>query len=463
MAPRSSSLFGVDEPRQNAVTMLQTTAMPLAAIRRTAALLALLTLFAAAGRIVSGAEISDEAKRLVRSLNARDLGEREAAEKSLVELGPGVLPLLPQVSDRTPAEVADRLRRVRQALLMRQVEASAQASVITLHATKTPLAEVLAALGKQSGNSVVDHREDFGEHPNAVNLSLDIDKQPFWQAFDKVLDEAGLSVYNYGSARSIYVINRPKGQSPRSLLASYSGPFRVAPTRFEAEIDLQKPDNRSLKLFLDVSWEPRLRPITLVQPLSTIHATSAEGELVLDSSDAEPETSVSGDHTSVELQIPLVLPPRGVSKITTLKGRMKALVSGPAEEFRFTELPLVKGAGEPKRVEQRKAAVTVTIDRVRKNNGAWEVDLRAKFDEPGDSLESHRGWIFENEAFFDDPKGNHITPASYEQTREARDEVGVKFLFEATESLAGWTFVYKTPLAILELPVEYELHDLQLP
>jgi hypothetical protein len=434
-----------------------------AIFRRAAALVAVLTLLATAGRIVAAAEMADEARRLVRSLNARDLAEREAAEHSLVELGPDVLPLLPAINDRTPAEVADRLRRVRQSLLIRQVEASARASVITLHAAKTPLAEVLADIGKQSGNSVVDRRED-GEQPTAPTVSLDIDKQPFWQALDKVLDAAGLSVYNYGPERAINVINRPHGQSPRSLLTSYSGPFRVAPMRFEAEVDLQKPDNRSLKLFLEVSWEPRLRPITLVQPLATIHATTAEGELAIDSSEAEPETTVSGDHNSVELQISLVLPPRSVTKIATLKGRLKALVAGPAEEFRFTELPLVKGAVEPKRVEQRKAAVTVTVDRIRKNNDAWEVDVRAKFDEPGDSLESHRaGWILQNEAYFEDPKGNRVASAGYEQTREARDEVGGKYLFEATDSLAGWTFVYKTPLAILELPVEYELHNLPLP
>ncbi len=417
----------------------------------------------AAAPSARAADVAAETKKLVRSLNARDLAEREAAEKGLVELGPEVLPLLPPVNDRTPAEVSERLRRVRQSLMLRQVEASTRASVVSLHAVDMPLAEVLATISKQSGNSVVDRREDFGDAPAATNITLEFDHRPFWQALDQILDATNLSVYNYGSARSIHVIHRAPGQSPRSQFVSYSGPFRIAPTRLEAEVDLQRRDSRSLKLFLEVAWEPRLRPITLVQPLATIRATSSEGEIAVDNEGAEPETSVTGDHTSVELQIPLVLPPRSVGKIDTLKGHIKALVSGPAEEFRFTELPLAKGGGEPKRVEQRKAAVTVSLDRIRKNNEAWEVDVRAKFDEPGDSLESHRGWIFDNDAYFESADGARIAPASYEQTRESRDEVGIKYLFDATDSLAGLAFVYRTPLAILELPVDYEFHDLPLP
>jgi len=400
---------------------------------------------------------------MVRGLNARELGEREAAEKGLVDLGSAALPLLPPINDRTPAEVAERLRRVRQTLLLKQVQEGAEASLVTLHERAAPLADALASISKQTGNSVVDHRQDFGDQPRPALVTVDIDKQPFWPALDKLLDDAGLAVYNFGSERAVSVINRPQGQSLRSNMVSYSGPFRVAAARFEAEADLQKPESRSLKLYLEVSWEPRLRPITLIQPLASIHATSAAGDLRVAASGGEPEASASGEHASVELMIPLTLPPRNVDKITLLKGRLVALLAGPAEEFRFAELPLVKGAGEPKRVEQRKGAVVVTLDRVRKNNDAWEVDVRAHFDEPADALESHRGWVLENEAFFEDPKGRHVTPSGYEQTREGRDEVGVKFLFEATDSLAGWTFVYKTPLAILDLPVEYELRDLPLP
>ena len=407
--------------------------------------------------------VADQVKRHVRLLNSRELTQREAAEKSLVELGPEALPFLPATNDRMPAETVDRLVRVRQALMRQGVEDSAKATLVTLSAQQMPLDKALESISKQTGNQVIDHRQEQGERASGVRLSFDIVKKPFWQALDGLLDDTGLSIYNYGRDRALYVVNRPAGQAPRGALVSYSGPFRVAPARFEAMSDLQNPANRSLKLFLEVAWEPRLHPINLVQPLAAVQAVGSDGDVSLVGGQGEPELNPGSESSAVEIPVVFALPPRKVSAIATLKGRIKAMVPGPAEEFRFTELPIAKAGIDAKRVEQRKAAVTVFIDRVRKNNDAWELEMRAKFEEPADSLESHRGWVFENEAYLEDAKGDRVTPSSYEQTREGRDEIGFKYLFDVPEGLAGRTFVYKTPLAILELPIEYEFHDLPLP
>ncbi len=412
----------------------------------------------------AGAEnISDQVKRNVRLLNSLELKQREAAEKALIELGPEALGFLPPTSDRMPAETVDRLVRVRQALLRKGVEISAQSTLVSLTAKQMPLDEALDSISKQTGNAIVDHRDEQGERGAGLRVTLDFEKKPFWSALDALLDDTGLTIYNYGRDRSLYVVNRPVGQSPRSAQVSYSGPFRVAPARFEAISDLQNPLNRSLKLFLEVAWEPRLQPINLVQPLSAVQAIGSDGDVSLVGGEGEPELSIGSESSAVEVQLAFALPPRKVTSIATLKGRLKALVPGPAEEFRFSDLPIAKVGADAKRVEQRKAAVTVSVDRVRKNNEAWEIEMRAKFEDPGDSLESHRGWVFENEAYLEDSKGERVTPGSYEQTREGRDEVGFKYLFDVPEGLAGRTFVYKTPLAILELPVDYEFHNLPLP
>src|SRR5438105_778409 len=46
-----------------------------------------------------------------------ELAKREAAEKELIALGPEILPLLPTMTARTPAEVKNRVGRVRNALV----------------------------------------------------------------------------------------------------------------------------------------------------------------------------------------------------------------------------------------------------------------------------------------------------------------------------------------------------------
>lgn len=420
----------------------------------------------AAALVARAAETEDlasQVRRQLRGLNAAELTQRESAEQALIGLGPAALPLLPAVNDRTPAEVADRLARVRQTLLQRQAEAGAKAALVTLDVKDAPLAEVLADLSKQSANPIVDYREEFGEEATPIKITLHCNKMPFWQALDQVLDQANLGVYNYGPQRGIYIVNRPAGHLPRHDRVSYDGPFRIAPSRFEAVADLQNPRSRSLKLFVDVSWEPRLRPINIVQPLTQVEATGGGATLAVDGAEGEPEVTVGRDSTTVELQIPLELPPRKIEQVAQLKGRLTVLVPGPTEEFRFSTLPVVKNGIEPKRVEQRKAAATVIVDHVRKNNELWELEMRVKFTNPAQALESHRSWIYDNEAYLEDAKGNRVTPGGYEPTRQAKDEIGLKYVFDVPDGLAGQTFVYKTPLAILEIPVTYELHDLPLP
>ncbi len=406
-------------------------------------------------------DIAARVRQCIRGLNAQELTQREKAEKELIDLGPAALPHLPAITDRMPAEVVERLTRARQTLVQAQVREGAKASLITLKAKDMPLTEVFAELSKQSGNSVVDHREEFGQDFGEIKITADFDKTPFWQALDQVLDQAKLGVYNYGSQRAVHVVRKQTGRLPRQEKASYSGPFRVAPLRFEALADLQNPDNRSLKLFLEVAWETRLRPINIVQPLSAIQASGSQGKIGVDGGEGEPEVSVNHDATSVELQIPLDLPPRNVEKISSIKGKLNALVPGPAEEFRFSQLATANPA-TAKPIEQQRAAVTVTVDSARKNNDVWEISMRVKFADPGAALDSHRSWIFDNEAYLEDAKGHRIDSGGYEQTKQTKDEIGMKYLFDA-DSLQGQTFVYKTPLAILEIPIEYEIRDLTLP
>ena len=61
-------------------------------------------------------KIDEQVKALVRQLDHNEQAKREAAEKDLIALGSDVLPLLPPINNRTPAEVRNRLTRIRTAL-----------------------------------------------------------------------------------------------------------------------------------------------------------------------------------------------------------------------------------------------------------------------------------------------------------------------------------------------------------
>ena len=162
-----------------------------------------------------------------------------------------------------------------------------------------------------------------------------------------------------------------------------------------------------------------------------------------------------GDLTT-ELLIPLKLPERSIKQIASLKGKLTAMVPGRVETFRFADLA-VRGA------EQRKAGVAVILDQVRRNNEIWEIRVVVRFDKAAGALESHRGWVFNNEAYLETKDGQRINYDGFETTRQTEQDVGMAYYFDLEKGPTGLTFVYKTPSVVTQLPVEYEIKNLPLP
>jgi len=399
-----------------------------------------------------------EVRRLVRQLDSPQLLQREEAEQKLLALGPKILDLLPPITERTPAEVKQRLRRIRQKLQQAAAEAVARASLVTLQGKDLPLSKVLAAIEQQTGNKLVDYRRRFGHQSTDPKLDVEFDETPFWQALDQVLDQAGLTTYAYGKPGAISIIRRQQGRTPRGGRASYSGPFRFEPTAILAQRDLRDPGNTSLRLKMEIAWEPRLSPISLKQKMAQLKAVDDGGKpLSVDDAAAELEASAGRGAAAVEMILPWRLPPRSVSRIASLSGTLTAMIPGKVETFSFENLPGAKGT------EKRIAGVTVILEQARKNNELWEVRVRIRFDSPGEALASHRGWIFNNEAYLEGPDGKRVEYETLETTRQAANEVGVAYLFSLDAPLADYKFVYKTPGVIVATGFDYEIKDVKLP
>jgi hypothetical protein len=175
-------------------------------------------------------------------------------------------------------------------------------------------------------------------------------------------------------------------------------------------------------------------------------------------SEGEMQFPVDSDMKSVELPIQFQLPERNVRRIASLKGKLTALLPGGVETFRFANLD------KTKRVDRRRGGVTVALESVRKNAAVWEVRMLMIFEKATGALESHlsTGWVTNNFAALEGPDRKTIPYAGLETTRETETEVGMAYYFDVPD-LKGYTFVYKTPTAIVSLPVEYELKDLDLP
>ncbi len=415
------------------------------------------------GGSLSAAETDDspvqseaEIRQLIRQLDSTDLTKRDEAEKKLVALGPSILKFLPAVTAPTSAEVRQRLTRVRNRLERAKDRAFVEGTTVTLQG-EFLLSQVLTELEKQTGNKIVDYRDQFGQEALDPLLKLDLEKIPFWQAVDQIEDQAGLTTYSFSDQQAVALVATEDPQALRLRNAVYVGPFRIEGAQFIADRDLREPRKHSLVLNLDVQWEPRLRPIAIVQAMEDVKATDDTGTAVdVAVEDAEFETPLTPGSAATELRVPLFPPSEKATQLNSLSGRLMVLLPASEESFRFSKLE------NAKRTEERRGGAQVVLDQVRRNNDLWEVRIQVHYDDPGGALESHRGWIYQNEAYLETAGGERHNPDGFEVTSQSEDTVGMAYLFDV-DKISDATFVYTTPTLIIQMPLEYELKDLPLP
>ena len=449
--------------------------------------LATLTLLLAVGSLraeqppADTADFKQQIAELVEAFDARSSEERRDAEKTLVQLAgktavsaERVLRQLPKANDHMPPAIRSAIARVRRQIEQRLASTTSQSSRITLEVKDAPLAEVLQTISQQTGNLIRDNRENFGDDVTATRVTISIEDEPFWPAMDRLLDEAGMSIYAYGGTGELALVARGENVGKRVGKATYAGPLRFEPIRVVSTRGLRDKNEESLDIDLEISWEPRLRPIALSQPLADLRVV-AEGGVPL--SPRRPEQNldveVAPGSQATELRISLVLPDRKTRSIASLGGTLKALAPGRIATFRFENI----GSGAMT-ANQKQGNATVTVDRFFKNNAIWELRMRLQLDNAGDALASHRGWVFQNTSYLVDAKGNRIEHAGFETTLQNENQVGLAYFFDFSDEEAEaieeekegthfdpqrLTWVYETPTSIVELPIKYELTDILLP
>lgn len=400
-------------------------------------------------------DLGTQVKKLVAQLNGTELAERDEAEKQLLALGPSVLEFLPSGSNE--AELRLRLERIRQSLGREAAEQAVAGATVTCEFKDVPVSQVLSEFEKQTGNKIIDYREQFSQEVTDPKVSVSFDKTPFWQALDSVLDEAELAVYPFVNEKAIALVARDGGAG-RSEAAHYSGSFRFQPLEITARRDLRGDQGQRMTLTIEASWEPRISPIFIRQEMAELKALDEAGKpLTVSAENETQEINIDPGVSAQELILPFELPNRESKKIASLKGTLHTLLPGGQETFRFTDVEKARN------VEQKKANVTVVLESVRKNNELWEARVRIRFEKAANSLESHRGWVFNNPAYFEGPDKKRVNYSTVDMTRQTEEEVGFSYLFAMDSDPKSMTFIYQTPSVIIEKSIDFELKDIELP
>lgn len=440
-------------------------------------LLALLSGNSALGAADRQPPREEKIERLIRQLDADTAALRDQAEQALLELVPArddeaseaLLRKLSSLDERVPEEVRLRLARIVQQVATRLANRTVAPTRMTLAAEQLDLGQLLSQIDRQTGNRLVDYRESFGQDHGPRAVTVAIDDQPFWPALDRILDAAGLDLYPFSGAAGLAVVEREPGAMPRQARARngqvcYAGSFRIEAVKVACQRNLRQTRQDSLRVELEIAWEPRLRPISLSQPASKLSAVDRGGApFTVASPRASLDVEVPSGSHAIELTVPLVLPQGPSANIARLGGQLTALVPGKSVEFRFDHLPAGNGPPKAPARGQQQGGVTVTLDRVRRNHELWEIHMRLRVDGPVDALESHRGWVFQNLTYLEDRQGEVVDHAGFETVRQTDEEIGLAYFFDLPDSIENYTWIYRTPASIVRVPVPYELRDLPLP
>jgi hypothetical protein len=399
------------------------------------ALLTLLAGLAAANAVrAADAPTPEQVTQLVDQLGKGSRRERTEAERKLFELGPDVLELLPPPDLVTNPSARATLGPLRKRLELSAAEQSLRIDPATI-VGQFEAPEWAADLAKQTHNDgLLTVSED-----SVGKITSDVQSLPFWAAIEAV----GLSAtYDVGLG-----VVKLKPRDPSAMPNDSSGLFRVAASATRR--------NDRILVELQIWGEPRIRPLYAIVRDGAIELR--RGEMI--SKAASPEASRE-----------LAMPTRGPVTITVpfnfdvgesadLVGELKVKTATYPQSIAFDAL------SDPGAVSRRRGGVTVTRRGASKDESQTvSVGLSIAYDHGGPEFESHRLWLYHNEAWLETTDGKRL-PAipEIEALEEANGGLALVYRFPSIEQpLNGLRFVYVVPTRILDAPVPFRIKNLPI-
>ena len=399
----------------------------------------------------TNAELRRKVERLLADLDAETRSARLAARDSLLALGPGILPLLPDERTLPSAAARDAVGQIRTRLERQSALATLAASRVTLRG-RFPLREILDRITRQTGNrfDVTAIDAPLLARPFDVNDQA----RPFWNACDALFEKAGLTFARHHKAGALALV--PAGQAREGELAvSDHGPFRVAVIAAE----LRGTPDASPHL-LRVAWtltaEPRLRPLFASIAADRLVASSGADTFKPSTPTAKWELSLGEGADTLRLDSDFDVPPPLQPAQIEFRGAFGVEMAAGPQEIIFGDL------ASGRRETRRAGSVTVGLRGVEfprpgEGQGTARIEISLVYDQGGPAFESYRTWMYHNEAALETKSGRRIAPRPIITTRQQGDgSVAVEYNFADIQGTPGdYRFVYVAPTLITQQPVEF--------
>jgi len=403
--------------------------------------------------------LTTRVQKLLKELESPRRQVRGEAERQLLELGPAVLPLLPDRKDVASESVRGVLARVRPLLQERAASQATRPSQLQLRGTRT-LRGWCAEIFRQTGNRVLC--DTLSEAEQATSLTGEVDEGDFWPGFEAFWRSTPFHWRLDAPAAALRIERRVPTEPLKELGGVvWSGVHRVAVERVQWK---ERPNATPLvRVGVRVTAEPRIRHLLwqfrdgaqqgeVVQP--------GGGAVVLRPFSPESQRELPPGGGEAQLQFDFEGPQRQPGQRVKLGLNMTALVAPVQVPLRFGDLTDLVNALEPVTRRQRAGGVEVTLERVSlveqgEESGTAVVRVAVLYNHPGAVFESYRNWILHNEAWLERSAGEVARrEAASEPTFEAGGRVGMAYRFLGVGSPRELgTFVYSAPALMIELPV----------
>ncbi len=178
-------------------------------------------------QLVAQSSASANPQILLEQLGAARYADREAAARALEQLGREAIPVLHNARDARDMEI-----RTRAAALLQRIEGSllTRPTMVWLNFKDAPLADVVQALGQQTGMKISLFPENLPRWKQERLSLQEAEPLPFWKAVDRLCAAASLQ---YDELRGFSTRNQPtltltdRITHPVHPISDH-GPFRVS-------------------------------------------------------------------------------------------------------------------------------------------------------------------------------------------------------------------------------------------
>jgi hypothetical protein len=397
-------------------------------------------------------DLRQKVERLLADLDAESRSVRTAARAILLDLGPAILPLLPEERTLPNADTRESVAQIRTRLERQSALDTLAASHVTLHG-RFPPREVLRRITEQTGNHF-DSAEIDPAHLNQ-ELTVNDESRSFWSTCDDVCQKAGLAYAPVHGAGRLGLLSSAKMHFERELAVAESGPFRVAILSVELRPALGESRN-----FLRINWslmaEPRLRPLFASIAANRLVASSGDTRFKPATPTAKWELSLGEGSQSLRLAADFEIPAGAHPASVDFNGSLGVEMAAGPHAFVFDDL--TSAAGE----KRRAGSVTVGLRSVEfpppgESRGAARIEITLVYDQGGPAFESYRTWMYHNEATLETRNGKRLAPRPVVSTQQQGDgSVAVEYNFANVEGIPrDYRFVYVAPTLITQVPVEF--------